>query len=185
MWWSRPHPPRTPSGGRGRPRRLVLGLALLGLAGCGFRPLYGEHSTGADPAVARHLAAIDVTLIDDRFGQVLRQRLRDRLAPNGATGEAYTLDVSYDRSLEELAFRKDETATLARLSFGATYVLRSGDAVLTRGSSRGQSSYDLLQARYATVVAERDAEERIARQLADDIATRLGLYFAGRAGDGR
>lgn len=170
MWWS---------------RRLVLAAALLGLGACGFHPLYGEGSAGADPAVARHLAAIDVAAIEDRFGQVLRQRLRERLAPDGEARGAYTLDIVHTRSLEELAFRKDETATLGRLNYSAAYVLRSGDTVLTRGASRGQSSYDLLQARYATVVAERDAEERIARQLADDIATRLGLYFAGRAGGGR
>lgn len=166
---------------------LVL-LLLTGLGACGYRPLYADRAAdraaGPEAGVAAQLAAIEVALIEDRFGQVLRHRLRDRLAPGGAAADRlYWLEVEYRRNVDELAFRKDETATLARLTYDARYTLRRGDAVLTSGESRAISSYDLLRAPYATVVAERDAEERIAQQLADEIALRLGMYFADR-GDG-
>lgn len=170
MWWS----------------RIALLTVLAGLGACGFRPLYGDRAATADAGVAAHLAAIDVALIEDRFGQVLRHRLRDRLAPGGEAREhSYWLDVRYQRNLDELAFRKDETATLARLTYTASYTLRRGDRVLTSGTSRAISSYDLSQAPYATVVAERDAEQRIAQQLADEVVLRLGMYFADRADGGR
>ena len=68
-------------------RRSVL-LGTLGLAGCGFEPVY-MPSAGDTPGVAqRELAAIDVAIIPDRPGQLLRQALQQRLGGADPVGPA-------------------------------------------------------------------------------------------------
>ena len=68
-------------------RRAALSLlATLGatLAGCNVRPLYGSSGASAgSPAVRDDLAAIDVQVIADRSGQILRGLLVQALSPDG------------------------------------------------------------------------------------------------------
>ena len=60
--------------------RIALGVALLALAGCGFRPLYGERSD----SVRERLAAVAINPIRDRVGYEVYNLLRDSLTPRGA-----------------------------------------------------------------------------------------------------
>src|SRR4051794_24538649 len=62
-------------------RRGLLGLGLLGLSGCGFRPLYGPVTAadGTESALTDELAAVRVGPIYERTGQLLRRNLQRRL----------------------------------------------------------------------------------------------------------
>ena len=51
-------------------------------------------------------------------------------------------------------------------------------AVVTGGSATGTATYDRGVQRFATVRAERDAEIRLAKTLAEQIKTRLAAGFA-------
>ena len=54
-------------------RRFLAGAGVLALSGCGFQPMYG---TGSDfGTVAADLASINVAVIPDRTGQLLRAYL--------------------------------------------------------------------------------------------------------------
>jgi LPS-assembly lipoprotein len=78
-------------------RRQLLALGAGGaLSGCGFQPVYMPTASGTAGAPQRELAAIQVALIPDRPGQLLRQALQDRLEM-GASGVArrYDLTVSF------------------------------------------------------------------------------------------
>ena len=70
----------------------VLGLAL-GLAACGFRPLYGRY--GANPGAQRIFASIYIPPIEgERVGYQLRNSLIDLLeASQSRTGATYQLSV--------------------------------------------------------------------------------------------
>ena len=61
--------------------RLLLIIVLVGLTGCGFRPL--NHPRLAGGAVTTGLQSTTVEFIDDRIGQQLRNELLDRLNPYG------------------------------------------------------------------------------------------------------
>jgi LPS-assembly lipoprotein len=125
----------------------VLAFAVAGLAGCGFRPLYGDV---AGAVTAEELAAVDINLIANREGQIVRNRLLTRMQPRGPVLPArYQLDVDLRES-------------------------RMGLAVQSVSS---YASYDTLTAEYATLSAERDARERALRDLADRIATLVALYL--------
>lgn len=168
-------------------RRVVCrnGLGLMavvlsaGLAGCGFHPLYG--GAGGGPAASDSLAAVEIEPMRDRVGQQMHNFLRDRLNPYGQpTSPSYRLRVELTESINELGVRKDETATRANLRMRARFTLMdsSGGQELLSGRATSTTSYDILQDPFATTVSEGDARERALRELADDIQTRLAVYFS-------
>lgn len=160
-------------------KRLAAILAILGLlAACGFRPLYGERRQAAN--VEAHFAAVDIAPIDDRVGQVVRNHLLDAINPRGRPLQPhYRLEVKLTRSQESLAFREDDTATRVNLRLAATYILKRArsDEVLTQGAARVIASYNVTGQDYATLIADRDAQARAAREVADEIVTRLAVWF--------
>jgi len=159
---------------------VVVTLALAGvLGGCGFQPLYGQQ--GGDATVASDLAAVRVEPLRDRVGQQMHNFLRDRLNPGGQpVSPSYRLQVQLTETLSELGVRQDETATRANLRMQANFSLLSvdGGEPLLSGRSTSTTSYDILENPFATTVSEGDARERALRELADDIQTRLAVYFA-------
>lgn len=163
-------------------RRSFLALAALAApaaaAGCGFRPLYAERTTS--PAIQRHLAAIRVDVIADRVGQIVRNELADRLAPTGVSATPlYALQVRLTEFRQDLAIREDETATRANLILQANFTLRgtADPRPLHDGTAVVRNSYDILRNKFATITSEDDARTRSARQLAEEIRTRLAVFF--------
>ena len=162
------------------PRLAAAGLVLALLGGCGFEPLYARRD---DAAAAGELASIKVARIDDRAGQHLRNLLLDRLNPGGAPNKGqYTLTVTMGESRQDLAIRRDETATRANLLISASYELyevATGRA-LFRATSTVTTSFNIVRSDFATISAENDARRRGAREISDDIRTRLAVYFNRR-----
>ncbi|HIC81378.1 MAG TPA: hypothetical protein EYH07_15375 [Kiloniellaceae bacterium] len=162
----------------GRIWRITAAAALLPLAGCGFQPLYAENDAGQ--TVASELAAIRIEPLRDRVGQQMHNFLRDRLNPNGQpVSPNYQLRLRLAEQLSELGVRRDETATRANLKLTADFFLLeagSGRELLI-GRSTSTTSYDILENPFASTISERDARERALREVADDIQTRLAVYF--------
>lgn len=159
--------------------RATLALPLLGLAACGFEPLYGSGAN--NESVASDLAAVRVEPLRDRVGQQMHNLLRDRLNPRGQpSAPDYILQVQLTETLVELGVRRDETATRANLKMNAAFFLRpvGAESALLTGRSSSTTSYDILSNPFATTVSEEDARERALTQVADDIRTRLALYFS-------
>lgn len=164
MWWS----------------RAFAALLVLGLAGCGFRPMYGnlENSAGIGP----ELAEIRVLAIDDRQGQQLRNALVQLITPGGEpVAPRYQLTVQSTKSVSGLGFQKNAEATLGRLDMSASFSLADSEGVLLiGGQSRSAVSFNFLGPRYGSIVHERDAEERATQEVAQDIRRQLGVFFTGR-----
>src|ERR1700739_2819683 len=93
--------------------------ASLGLAGCGFQPLYGEHSVTAD------LSKVDVVAPQGRAGFLLRQHLDDELARNRDAPAAYRMDLRVFESRVPRGVRIDNVATRYEFTLSAAYVLTS------------------------------------------------------------
>ncbi|HEY0413320.1 MAG TPA: LPS assembly lipoprotein LptE [Allosphingosinicella sp.] len=163
-------------------RTAVLALALL-LTGCGLRPLYGGGGSGA---VAQTLRSVSVAPIEGRAGWLVRTALEDRLgAPRGGRS-AYRLEVRLDDDITGFGIRADDAVTRERRTLRARYRLveaERGTVVLdaTAGSDVG---IDVVASEYATVAAEQTALERLSKEVADQIVTRVALY-ASRTGGGR
>lgn len=153
--------------------------AALALSACGYRPLYGQNA--ADPQVTQHMAAITVLPMANRNGQMMRTALKRRLAPQGQTQSLYKLDVTLNESLQQLAEQRSGFVTRANLTLTATYRLSNAqsDQLLTEGAAQTVASYNILVSDFATLSAQEDARKRAIESIADDIRTRLAIYFQG------
>ena len=165
-------------------RRRSLLLLPLGLAACGFEPLYGNRG-GGGPAATPEMAQITIGRIDGRPGQQLRNELRDRLAPTGLPrSPRWRLDVVLRETTSDLVILRDATATFAKYVGDAQWVLvdLQSDAPATRGRSRRIASYSISSSEFASLQAEEDARRRVVTEIAEDIRLRLGLYFKREGG---
>lgn len=165
------------------PRIAVAALlaAGLALAGCGFRPLYGERSAAS--VSAPELAAIQIDTIPNREGQLVRNALLDKMQPRGpAARPLYRLQVGVAIARESLGLRTDDTATRGSLTMSAGYTLidlASGKPVMN-ANSRAVSSYNILDSDFATVISENDAIRRTANEVSEEIKTRVAIFLSSR-----
>lgn len=156
-------------------------LALcLGVAGCGYHPLYGQRATGVS---SEDLAQVYVAGIPDRPGQILRNDLIQRLNPSGqASRPTYTLTIGLSVTSTGVSLSRDNTTSRTSITTAATYSLvdsATGKALFS-GTSRATDAYDVLISDYATLVSRDDAVNRAIREVSDDIRTRLAVYFQDR-----
>ena len=169
-----------------RARRLLLAIAALSLlaGGCGFEPLYANRGRPGNSA-QNDLHATKIATIADRTGQMLRNELIDRINVGGEPRQpVYELKIKLRENEEKLLVRKDEVATASNLTLYADYQLTEigSGKVLTSGTARSVARYDILRSQYGTIAAEQDARARVVRQIAEDIRTRVGIYFNAARG---
>ena len=156
------------------------------LSGCGFQPVYMPTASGKAGVAQRELAAIQVDLIPDRPGQLLRQALQDRLE-RSASGVAqhYDLSVGFGIAGEGIAIQPDNTATRIRSIGSATWTLIAQDPgthQLTSGSAKAVDGFNIFDTQYFAADLENEAvQRRLADALADQITMQLAAYFRKRA----
>jgi LPS-assembly lipoprotein len=161
----------------------ILALALL-LSGCGLRPLYGGGGSGV---VAQSLQSVQVVPIEGRAGWLVRTALEDRLGSAASAGAPrYRLEVELDDDIAGFGIRRDDSVTRERRTLRARYRLvdASLGTVLLDATAGSDAGIDVVSSEYATVAAEQTALERLSKELADQIVTRLALY-ASRTGGAR
>jgi len=161
---------------------LVVGAAAaLSLGACGFRPLYAVGTT--DEGISTYFTQVYVDPIPGRQGVHLRNQLMDQLTPEGTPGSAaYKLSIKLEDIKEGLAIKENTQITRYNYTLIARYELRdsvSGE-VLDQGTARAIAAYNVAESQFATQSAERDAQERAAREVGEDIRLRLALYFENR-----
>jgi LPS-assembly lipoprotein len=169
--------------------RLLMVAALAALtAGC-FQPMYAEHSDGT-PGLREKLMGIDLPPIDKpnasrdaRLGVEIRNALAFKLY-GSATGMPPTHRLVIRFNTTRSSLMVDPTTALPsseNYAIDAQYNLieiASNKSVMT-GTTFSRVSYDIpgqLQ-RFARARAFRDAEDRAAQEIADNIQTRLASFF--------
>lgn len=154
--------------------------AALAISGCGFQPIHGQRSGASSTA----LATIDIQLIADRAGQMLRNELLQQMQPRGPLRSRYALSVSLKENLANLGIRKDEVATRANLTLSASFTITelTGAKRKFSGSARSVNSYNILTSDFATLSAREDARRRGVNQLALEIRERVSVWLI-RAGE--
>lgn len=152
-------------------RRGVLlgGLGgALALAGCGFSPVYAPG--GAGSRLFGQIRTADPSTPDE---YTFAGRIAERLGPDQKArfALAYQLRIA----VVSQAITRDEVTTRYSLNGTADFVLTdaaSGQEI-TRGQVSSFTSYSTTGTTIATMAAEQDAHDRLARMLADQVATRL------------
>ncbi|MGO9757152.1 MAG: ricin-type beta-trefoil lectin domain protein [Roseiarcus sp.] len=158
-------------------------LAALSAGGC-FQPLYGE---AAHPGLTADMRAIAVDPIKDRIGHYLGNDLILDLNGTGAAPPPkYRLAVTTTIESETPTVSSQiQVANAATVTGIAKYTLTptgGGDAVVT-GEATAVAVYDRTEERFANLRAERDAEIKLAKSLADEIELRLAARLTARMGE--
>jgi LPS-assembly lipoprotein len=147
-------------------RKLVLGLACLSLAGCGFTPVYGSGGNGSK---------ISIDEIEGRTGHFLRQELVRQVGGGvpGFPGES-RLEVKLAESINRLSFAPDQAASRSDYNVTANFTLHGpNDAQSITGTVRDAVSFNFADAAYADIAAQEAAQQRIATLLARSIREKL------------
>ncbi len=158
-------------------KNFAIASLVLFLAGCGFSPIYGGKFGGA---LTIDLSRIKIEPIKDWAGQMLRNELEQKINPLGVKQKKlFRLNVTLSESKQELAIKKSEIATRANLKLTALYILTSqkSGVTVTSGSSSIIVGYNILTQEFATLIAEKDARKRAAKELSTDITNRLAVHF--------
>jgi len=170
--------------------RVVAALALAGLtAGC-FQPLYGDPSVVHTAGLDTKLASVQVAPIDTpngtrlaRVGVTVRNQLMYDVTGGGAAAAPnYKLDIKLSsRQLQVIVDINTARPDIQNYGIDATYTLtdlRTGKEVI-KGQTFSRVSYNIpgQQQRFAGERGLRDAEDRAAKVIAENIHARLASYF--------
>ncbi|MCA8902898.1 MAG: hypothetical protein KDA53_16790 [Hyphomonas sp.] len=153
-------------------KRLLIALAL-GLAGCGFQPVYAPGSSASFEA-----GYVKVEPIAGRSGYMLRRALQQELAiglPNLETQA--TLNVILKEELTRLAFKPDGAASRSTLLARGEYVLATDEGVIS-GRVEADTSFAVPDQPYGDISAQTNATDRAMRQLAKRIVDDLRLKLS-------
>ena len=165
-----------------------MGLALLGLAGCGFEPLYAPGPMANGTALSEELGAVRVGPIYDRNGQLLRRFLQQRMEDSRpGTAARYELRAGIIMALDLQGYREDGAVSrvryLATSDFTLVRIAVPEEEVL-RGRARRFDAYTIPELQFFAADVSREAmERRLMEGLAEDITRRvaLGLRRRGQA----
>jgi LPS-assembly lipoprotein len=169
--------------------RLLAVIALAALTGGCFQPMYAEHADGT-PALREKLMGVEIPPVDKsngsreaRIGVEIRNALAFKLYGN-ATGmpPTHRLVLRFSTSRSSLMIDPN-TALPTSENYGIDaqfnlIEIATNKSVMT-GTTFSRVSYDMPGSyqRFARSRAFRDAEDRAAHEIADNIGTRLASFF--------
>jgi LPS-assembly lipoprotein len=172
MWWS------------DRVRGLAALALSLSLGGC-FQPLYGEAQ---HPGLVEDLRAIEVAPIKDRIGHYLGDDLISSFNGTGSTPTPkYRLNVTVTQSIQTPTVESQINAASSATVIGAAKFSlvqiqsEKGEKVVFQGDATTAAVYDRTLQGFANLRAERDAEIRLARALADEISLRVAAALGAKS----
>tara|TARA_B100000989_G_scaffold87626_1_gene63164 strand:- start:1265 stop:1735 length:471 start_codon:yes stop_codon:yes gene_type:complete len=147
--------------------------------GCGFQPLY-SHGSGNSSQVLNQLARIQISPVESRIGQILRNFLQDKLTPSGVpSSPTYRLAISLEETRSDMAILRDSTSTFAKVKMKAQYQLINIETkgVLNSGTVISTTVFNIVSSEYANINAQKDARRRTVRIISETVKERLALFF--------
>lgn len=166
-------------------RLAAVALLSAAVAGC-FQPMYGQSTLfGAGAKLRDELRQVEILEIQGRLGQEIRNDLIFELTggQGNPVGAPYKLALTITAgSQTPLVDVTSGRATSETVVLDVTYRLFdvSGDRIVLAEKALARVSLDRSQQRYAALRAVRDAQNRAAKLVAEQIRSRLASYFLTR-----
>jgi LPS-assembly lipoprotein len=174
-----------------RVARFCAVLALAGLTGGCFQPLYAERPTPVGGVgVATQLRAVDVAPIDAPGGSrlsrvsvgVRSELIYDLTGGGGGYSPTHRLDVKLTATaLQVIVDINTARPDVNNYGIDSTYTLTelATGKVVVKGQTFARVSYNIpgQEQRFAGERGLRDAENRAAKEIAENIRSRLASYF--------
>jgi len=166
---------------------LILAATLAG--GCTVRPMLATTATTFGGEQAAALPSVSIAEVNTRYGQEVRNHLIFLL--NGGAGQpanpAYRLNLNVTRSVVSAVQVQsggvhEPTAGSVQMTGRYTLVDAATGKTVATGTQQATASFDRPQQEFAVVRAERDAENRAARELAEFIRLSLAQDFVRISG---
>jgi LPS-assembly lipoprotein len=171
--------------------RVFSALGLAGLAAGCFQPLYAERPTPTGNAgIVGQLRAVDVAPIDAPGGSrlnrvtvnVRNELIYDLTGGSGTVSPTHRLDVKlYATQLQVIVDINTARPDVNNYGIDSTYTLTelATGKVVVRGQTFARVSYNIpgQEQRFAGERGLRDAENRAAKEIAENIQSRLASYF--------
>jgi len=152
-------------------------LILIAVSGCTVRPLLATPPEGtAGGTFAADLSSLSINPVDTRYAQRVRNELVF-LLQGGATqpvAPRYKLTLSVGRTITSAVQiqRGDENEpTAGTVTLTGDYRLADAEtgATVAQGRRQVTSAFDRPRQEFAVLRAERNAEDRAARELAEQL----------------
>ncbi len=160
----------------------MLGTATILSAGCGFQPLYGPTASGAP--LSEVMKTVDITTVPGRVGQRVRNELIFRTTGGGyAEKPKYRLDIAIKELLMHTLVNRegDPQGEIYQLYSEYRLIRIADNQSVLEGHSNARAAYDKVEFVFADIRAQRDAEDRAARTIAEAIRTRVAAYLSANA----
>jgi LPS-assembly lipoprotein len=170
-------------------RRMLRGLALLvastpalsACGGSGFQPLYANGPNGT----GEQLAQVDIAPIPGRVGQRVRNELVfQNTGGKEALPPRYKLEVVLREAVHTTLVQTDGTSRGQIYLLEANFRLvdiKNPRNILFQGTSYGRGAFERFDSIYSNVRAKEDAENRVARTVAEDMKNRVATYLSKSA----
>jgi len=144
-------------------------VGVLPLMSCGFEPIYGTNK----PANLI-MGKIDVEVSNGRNAFELRDRLIDRLGSLEGN-PIYLLTYTSNIESQNLTISKDNDVTRYTLQGETNFDLVEvvSKKVIYTNTIVSNTAYSATAGTYPTAIAQRDANVRLSRDMADKIVTLL------------
>ena len=153
--------------------------AMLGLSACGYQPLYATLDDGSN--VSHRLAEVKVKQQTTRVGQLVRNEIVRSTRPVGTQADdRFYLNLQARGSAQTLINTSDTVHR--RLAYNLTTKFQLVDAqtnkVVFSGRAFSRVPYDRVDATFSNVQARVNAEELAAKQVGQEVRTRLAAFLA-------
>ena len=161
-------------------------LVLAGLLGGCFQPMYGESTLfGAGAKLRDELRQVEILEIQGRLGQEVRNDLIFELTggQGNPVGAPYKLAMTITSgSQTPLVDVTSGRATSETITLDVNYRVLdvANDKVVLSEKAIARISIDRSQQRFASMRAVRDAQNRAAKLVAEQIRSRLASYLLTR-----
>ena len=170
--------------------RVALALATAGLAAACFQPMYGQRSVTGGPALGEAMRAVEVAQVnaangtpEARLGVEIRNNLIfDITGGAGQVNATHKLQIQLT-STKQLVIVDITTARpdVEQYGINAYYSLieLATNRAVVVGQTFARVSFDIpgQEQRFARARGQRDAENRAAKVISDNIKSRLASYF--------
>lgn len=152
----------------------ILVALAMGVGACTVQPVYGPTPGGG--AVQATLASIEIEPVQDRVGQVVRNKLISELSGGRESANpAYRMKLTVSARQVGLGLTDVENAPTYSVNVSATYQVTriDTDQVVLRSTAHATATYNTVNQAFANDRAKLDAENRAANSVAGDIALRV------------
>ena len=167
---------------------LAAVTTLFLLAGCTVEPLNASRPDSQlvagnyDTPTVQILASTEVDPVGDRTAQQVRNRLL--FAMNGGElrpGGKYRVSLTVEETTQTLSVQTSSLApTSAQVRVLAKYSLveKSSGSIVARGERRALAAYDRTPQSFANQRAQRDAQNRAAQEVAEQLRLAIAQNIA-------